>query len=84
LAAKTKGEPRIYRGSPRGVGQKVAAGGSIGGKFRMPNVKAQSSNKIQSPNAKLEKSFDIDSFRHSFGICLPARSRFGEGRDFDI
>jgi hypothetical protein len=50
----------------------------------MPNVKAQSSNKIQSPNAKLEKSFDIDSFWHSFGICLPARSRFGEGRDFDI
>jgi hypothetical protein len=21
---------------------------------------------------------------HSFDICLPARSRFGEGRDFEI
>jgi hypothetical protein len=30
------------------------------------------------------KKGDEGGFGISFGICLPARSRFGEGRDFDI
>jgi len=52
----------------------------------MPNVKGQSSNEILSSNDKIQlkrKSFNIESFWHSFGIhlalaCLPV------GRDFDI
>jgi hypothetical protein len=38
-------------------------------KLEIPNVKAQSSNQTQNSMTKFgEKSFDIESFWHSFGI----------------
>jgi hypothetical protein len=55
--------------------------------------------KAQMTKSKKRKGFDIESFWHLFGIWiltfelfqvgidlfrLPARSRYGEGRDFDI
>jgi hypothetical protein len=43
MAPKTKGEPFFYRGSPRGIGHKVAESWQFGEEFRMPNVKVQSS-----------------------------------------
>jgi hypothetical protein len=51
----------------------------------MSNAKVQGSNKIEIPKFQMS-NLDTECFDiwHSFDICLPARSRFGEGRNFDI
>jgi hypothetical protein len=49
-------------------------------KAQMSKLKALALIMINPERVELQ-NFEI---WHSFGICLPARSRFGEGRDFDI
>jgi hypothetical protein len=50
----------------------------------MSNVKAQSSIEFPSSNDQIKETFWYFVIWHLFDICLPARSRFGEGRDFEI
>jgi hypothetical protein len=50
----------------------------------MSNLKVQMKFKNQMKKFIKERILDIESFWHSLDSCLPARSRFGEGRDFEI
>jgi hypothetical protein len=56
----------------------------MGYKYQMSNVKVQMKFKNQMKKFIKERILDIESFWHSLDSCLPARSRFGEGRDFEI